>query len=124
MSDHHFYCGEITEAEAAAGFKLMEVLNPEGHFYGNPPTVPAVVYEINESERIIKINSPLTNGTGYLRQIYGVYPGSMPGPEDWKPHGAIAYPTLDLALRLGLNQVPVVPVVPKTPPPLPSEPQW
>jgi hypothetical protein len=53
---NNLYKQEITKEEKECGFRLVEIENPDGQCMGHPlPAISAVVREISDSERIVKM---------------------------------------------------------------------
>jgi hypothetical protein len=63
---------EITAAEIKAGFKVMEVPNPDAHFAGQPKTMHSVIYPLGQSHRVIKFRWP-DGRVWYKLQTFGRY---------------------------------------------------
>jgi hypothetical protein len=67
----HMYPTVITPAEAAAGFRLIDIESPDGQPSGQPPTVRAVVYRVDASHRVVKMAHPGRPGHYYAVQMFG-----------------------------------------------------
>src|SRR5262249_41610234 len=96
MSGRKPYADEITAKERSLGFEVVAVPNPQAGFAFEADKVMAVVLRLGLSDRIIKLNNPLTGLTEYQHQIYGTYTGS--GQPDWRPVQA-TFPSPDDAIQ-------------------------
>jgi hypothetical protein len=67
----HLYPTEITPAEAAAGFRTVEIESPDGQLSGHAATLSAVVYRVDASHRVVKMAHPGRPGHYYAVQMFG-----------------------------------------------------
>ncbi len=94
------YSTDLSEDEAKLGFKLVETANPRGEFAFEPKKVLAVVFDIDVSDRIIKMNNPITGKPTYHVQRFGTWGGEPMGKASWKPLNDMPYPTAQLAIKM------------------------
>lgn len=52
------YSINLTTSEKNLGFKILQMPNPNSLYIGEPTTVDAVVYELNQANRVVKIEWP------------------------------------------------------------------
>jgi hypothetical protein len=78
---NELFSTELTEADRELGFKLQEILNPDGHYVLEPVAISAVVLDLDLSHRIVKMKSP-AGETTYKVQRFGKLRGL---PADTKP---------------------------------------
>jgi len=99
------YPSEITTEELELGFAIKEIKSPDSHFAGQPASIKAVIYQHNESYRIIKILNP-NDGIEYKLQKYGQLPDS---PEyvapEWWPVGMLQDSDPEIAISKILRYI-------------------
>jgi hypothetical protein len=79
------YSTELTEADEKAGFALKENLNPQSQYFGASDTVQAVVLDLGDSHRMVKLNRPDGVSTYKLQQFgKDLFQREGEKPE-WKP---------------------------------------
>jgi hypothetical protein len=99
MADEPLYSDVLTDEDRELGFQLLPTPNPLAGPRSQPEAVPAVVFRINRSDRIIKFHRPPAEKPRYRLQRFGIWPGQAWGRANWKPLSARSYPTPALALR-------------------------
>jgi hypothetical protein len=62
---------DITELEQQAGFQIISIENPEGHYAFSTQMIPAVVCPIGPSDRVLKVRQP-DGVVHYRHQRYGL----------------------------------------------------
>lgn len=72
MSAEEIYPMELFDVEKELGFQVVDVENPKGHYAFEPASVPAVVLIIDDNNRIIKMNDPISGHYDYCHQRFGV----------------------------------------------------
>jgi len=94
----YMYSNDLTEEEKNAGFQVVEVINPTGHYFGHPNTIPAVVRIICDDQRLIKTSS---NGVvTYIHQVR--VPNSR--KEKWSSCKTSAYSIEEAKTRLPASE--------------------
>lgn len=80
------YLTDLTPAEEVAGFKLIEIENPYGHYAGHPKTIRAIVYRFGKCYRLVKLRHPSRPGHYYNLEMYAVFKLDPPHvPPTWVP---------------------------------------
>lgn len=99
--DWKSYSDQLTPEEQQLGFRLREIIDPNGRYARQPKKVQAVVYEINSHDRIIKVKNRNTKTLTYHFQRFGTFDPS-PSPENaaWLPLSDVGYPTLEMPKRV------------------------
>jgi hypothetical protein len=91
MLTHPNFPTDLTEAEEDAGFKMMQIENPNnGASVAAYQFYTVVAYEISDTDIVVKRNDRFSNSPCYKHVRYGTlksdegYPG---GPPEWQPVG-------------------------------------
>lgn len=80
------YPTNLTEREKKLGFRILQMSNPKSLYIGEPATVDAVVYELDQSNRIVKIE--WTDGSvRYSHQRLITMTRQHQSCSEWKPVG-------------------------------------
>jgi hypothetical protein len=119
MTDHDLFPSDITPEEIAAGFSVQEIDNPSGHYAFSPPTIQAVVFPLEPSDRIVKMWNPVHNHVEYKRQRYGTWAWDKTGQPEWLPFGDTTdYDPNDAILkaRAGVQDDSMAKITPHVPP--------
>lgn len=76
---------DITESEQQAGFQIISIENPEGHYALSAQMIPAVVCPIGPSDRVLKVRQP-DGVVHYRHQRYGLWRSQAEDEEPkWLP---------------------------------------
>jgi len=79
---------DLTEEEAAVGFQLQEIDNPEGQSITPPVRLRAVVFQVDDSQRLVKVHDAQTGQVSYRRQVHGIWNPPVAGDlPTWKVCG-------------------------------------
>ena len=108
------YLGEMTDEDYALGFRYQKIASPTPQMPAR--RVVAVVYVIDESNRIVRVHAPTFNRPGYVHQCFGVsrrlktpawfavqltYPDSKMAIQSWElgkdipPNGDPLFPRIE-----------------------------
>ena len=101
MSDWKTDFDQLTPEEEQLGFRLRDIVDPNGRFARHPKKIPAVVYELSSHDRILKVWNRNTKTSAYHFQRFGAFTPS-PSCENaaWLPLSDVAYPTLEMPRRV------------------------
>jgi hypothetical protein len=83
MATNRVYPTDLSPEEAMAGFRLVEIENPEGRYQGKPKKVWAVVFQVEPSYRLVKTLNPFRHY--YNLQMFGVFHLSQQLTPEWHP---------------------------------------
>ena len=95
MLTHPNFPTDLSDAEEDAGFKMIQIENPNnGASVAASQFYTVVAYEISDTDIVVKRNNPFSNSACYKHVRYGTlksnesYPG---GPPEWQPVGNTVY---------------------------------
>lgn len=85
MATNRVYPTDLLPEEEAAGFKLVEIENPEAHYHGKPKKVWAIVFQVDRSYRVVKTANPSARGYFYNLEMFSVFLQMQNQPPEWHP---------------------------------------
>ena len=87
----------LTGEEEDLGFQLQEIDNPDGRPVTPPARARAVVFQVEDWERVVKVRGP-GGRVAYQRQVHGVWRPAVEGDlPTWKAVGEHADPRTAVA---------------------------
>lgn len=82
------YCTEMTDDERTSGFSLIEIPNPMSGYFLEPKITIGVVKMLSDTQRLIKMVSPIDKSISYAHQGYIE---KSTGIDKWKPIATAAH---------------------------------
>ncbi len=99
MAASNWFPEDLTDSERHAGFEHRDIVNPDAHYVGQPPTIRAVVHRFSESRRIVKRRLS-DNRIGYQLQRFGRYSFSAAKRDlEWLPDHVYSIPDPAFAVQ-------------------------